>query len=100
MFTLKYCHKLNPMLKEVAHTHVRCWTSTSAVCFYISQGMLPRDTTCTFLQTDEHGKRQDKMVEVHEYCYQLITGGREGVGGDGAWEDGVAADGDGSGGDD
>jgi len=52
------------MLKEVAHfTHIMCLSSTGAVCFYISQGMLLRDTTCTFLQTDEHRKRQDKMLE-------------------------------------
>jgi len=31
----------------------------------VSQGMLPGYTTCTSLQTDEHGKRQDKTVEVH-----------------------------------
>lgn len=31
----------------------------------VSQGMLPGYTTCTSLQTNEHGKRQDKTVEVH-----------------------------------
>jgi len=34
-FTLKYFHKLNPMLKEVAYfTHIICLTSTSAVYFF------------------------------------------------------------------
>jgi len=47
----------------------------------VSQGMLPGYTTCTSLQTDEHGKRQDKTVEVHmSIVTNSLRGGREGVG--------------------